>query len=357
MYADDNGTITLPGQGDMIAPEGKVFTGWRNSNFTYSAGSSFTVVNRTTFTAQWANKKYAQEGIYVSLISFAGNADILRYNNSDDFVFLNDAGRNALSSILNNSYSKATDSGTALFYAVHRGLANLTANEGEFPLDISSINLITFTDGLDNGSFGASNRDPIEGKSGVTGDAYATYVHDEIGRRKINGKPVTAYSVGIKTEDDDDETQFNTTLGNIASTPGNVSKITDFNDLEEKFNEIAGNLIFANNFSMTTTQDNPGTIVRMTFDVTGAGSADAAASSKYLEGTLAYTDNIWTLTDIAYGSGITSAADSGATILGTVSGTDIRFLFRNITGYDPATDTVQQWTKTSAYNRVTGGNN
>jgi hypothetical protein len=98
---------------------------------------------------------------------------------------------------------------------------------------------------------------------------------------------------------------------------------------------------------MTTTQNDPGTIVRMTFDVTGTSPADAAASSKYLEGTLAYSGGAWTLANVTYGGGITSDAASGATIPGTVTGSNVSFLFRNIKGYDTKTATVQQWTKSA----------
>jgi hypothetical protein len=337
-------TITLP---EVTAPEGKVFQGWRSTNYLsgkydFSAGESVTINNSNTFTARWVNKKYAQEGIYVSLISFAGNASVHRDNNND-FIFLDSSGRNVLSRMLNN-YQKASAAGTALFYGVHKGLANLTANEGEFLTDISSVNLITFTDGLDNGSFLASTTDPIEGKKDVMSGTYATYVHGEIGSRKINGMPITAYSVGVKGSDVTDDTQFATNLGNIASQ-GNVHEITNFDELETVFTDIADTLTFASHFSMTTTGNDPGTVIRMTFDVTGSSSADAAASSKYIEGTLAYSDGVWTLTNVTYRGGITSDAGNGATIIGTVSSSNVSFLFRNIDYGDDAVTAPQQWTK------------
>jgi hypothetical protein len=355
MFVDYGKTIVLPGQGGMIEPTGKSFQGWRRDGYysdsEYSAGESVTITSASTsFAAIWVTKKYPYAGIYVSLISFAGNATLLKdyyyYGSGNDFVFLDYTGRENLSYILNNSYFKAGESGTALFYGVHKALENLTTNAGEFPEDISSVNMITFTDGLDNASFGASNNNPIEGKSGVTSGDYAAYVHDEIGSRKINGKSITAYSVGVKGEDVGDDAQFATNLSNIASTAANVKQIINFSELEGVFTGIADSLIFATHFSMTTTQNDPGTIVRMTFDVTGTASTDAAASSKYIEGTLAYSGGVWTLTDITYGSGITS--DTSGTITGTVYGSNnVSFLFKNIKGYDPATATVQQWTKTS----------
>jgi hypothetical protein len=336
--------VTLP---FIEEPEGKIFQKWRrsNNNTEYSAGDSVTIYDDLTFTALWIDKKYSQEGIYISLISFAGSANIL----GNDFVFLSSTGKTTLSSTLNSSYSKASAAGTALFYGVHRGLANLTANLVEFPKEISSINLITFTDGLDNGSFGASNNNPIEGKSGVTSVDYAAYVHDEIGSRKINGTPVTAYSVGVKGSDVEDEEQFVKNLTNIASGSDKVKQLTEMSELEAAFSEIAEGLSFSSHFSMTTTQNDPGTIVRMTFDVAGTSSADAAASTRYIEGTLAYPGGLWTLTDIVYGSGITSDTVAGGSITGTVSGSNVSFLFKNIKGNElTGGATVQQWTKASA---------
>jgi hypothetical protein len=46
-------TIYLPGQGNMTAPSGKNFTGWRTGGQNYSVGSSYTVSGNTTFIAQW----------------------------------------------------------------------------------------------------------------------------------------------------------------------------------------------------------------------------------------------------------------------------------------------------------------
>jgi fibronectin type 3 domain-containing protein len=46
--------ITLPGKGDMIAPTGKTFAGWKNGDTTKQAGESFTVYGPANLIAQWA---------------------------------------------------------------------------------------------------------------------------------------------------------------------------------------------------------------------------------------------------------------------------------------------------------------
>ena len=359
--------ITLPGQGDMIAPTGRYFRGWIDvtdgyPSTIYAAGETITVWSNRSFRAEWRTKKYSQGGIYISLMSFAGDAEFLRYtgwydgwqDSEDDFILLNSyGGKPILNNRLEYSYNRADASGTALFYAVHKALANLTANAEEFLTDISSVNIITFTDGLDNASFGASDRAPIEGKSEVTSVDYAAYLSSEIGSRTINGMPITAHSVGIRGSDVgsdvESEEQFTANLTNIASAPGNVKQLTDFSELENVFSEIAESLRFDTHFSMTTTQNNPGTIVRMTFDVIGTTSAEAAESVKYIDGTLAFSNGVWTLTNIAYGGGITSDTASGGSIIGTVpSSGNVSFLFKNISGHNDAAAPIQQWTKASA---------
>jgi hypothetical protein len=46
-------TIYLPGQGNMSAPSGQNFNGWRTGGQIYSASDSFTVTGNITFIAQW----------------------------------------------------------------------------------------------------------------------------------------------------------------------------------------------------------------------------------------------------------------------------------------------------------------
>jgi fibronectin type 3 domain-containing protein len=46
-------SITLPGMGNMSAPQGKAFNGWRTGGQNYSAWDNFTVTSQVTFVAQW----------------------------------------------------------------------------------------------------------------------------------------------------------------------------------------------------------------------------------------------------------------------------------------------------------------
>jgi hypothetical protein len=273
-------------------------------------------------------------GVYIGLISFAG--DVTAYNNGNlsllDYSLTGSGYYYSSYSPLLSDYQIAFQSGTALFYAVHKALANLTAAESTLPATIESVNLITFTDGLDNASFGASNTTPIESQSGVASTAYATYVNGEIGSRTIGGKHITAYSIGVQGSDVTDVAQFSTNLANIASSSANVSLLTGYGNIQTTLNNIADNIPVKVSFTMKTTGNSPGTVIRMTFGVTGTAPADAAAAASYIDGTLAYTSGTYSLTNIQYSAGITS--ESGATIEGVTSGSEVSFTFKNLTGYN-----------------------
>jgi hypothetical protein len=59
------------------------------------------------------------------------------------------------------------------------------------------VNVITFTDGLDNGSTGMAALNPIEDQTFDTETEYAAYVDGQIDTRTIGGMPITAYSGGF----------------------------------------------------------------------------------------------------------------------------------------------------------------
>jgi fibronectin type 3 domain-containing protein len=62
---ESGAVITLPEQGDMIAPSGQTFEGWKTGTQDYAAEASFTVTADTEFAAQWKsiidpNKTYVE---------------------------------------------------------------------------------------------------------------------------------------------------------------------------------------------------------------------------------------------------------------------------------------------------------
>jgi uncharacterized repeat protein (TIGR02543 family) len=366
-------TVTFDAQGGIVSPaaipvtaggyvtnlpiatrNGYTFGNW----FTQpnGGGSQFTVstpVNgNITVYAKWTSggSNTNQEGVYIGIISFAGDASDLT---SGAPILLDYSGKNSLTNKINYNYAISSQGGTALFYGVHKALASLT-DMTTYPDKLDSVNVVTFTDGLDNGSTGRSAIDPIEEQTFDTEAEYATYVDGQIDSRTINGKPVTAYSVGVRGSDVTNISLFQSNLEKIAST-GKDQELTDFSNLQATFTAIADSLqvVHSNtNFNMKTTLLSNGTKVRMTFDVSGTGTSDAAGSSKYIEGTITRTGTganlAYTFTNITYGGGLGSTQGTGP-ISGTINGSEVTFAFTGMSGYNPATDesTAKQWTMTS----------
>jgi hypothetical protein len=260
--------------------------------------------------------------------------------------YLNNAGKTDLDNSLAH-YSRSGAIGTALYYGVHKALANLKADEARFSNEtVHSVNVITFTDGLELGtSAGLSNSSPIAGKSGLGVAAYAEYIKTQIGERTIGGTSIDAYSIGVKGSDVSDDTAFNTTLSNLASDDvKNVHQLTNTSALTTTLNTIATSLDvnIKRNFRMVTTQGETGALIRMTFD--GAALADANASTSYIEGKLAYSGGKYSLADITASSGITF--DNDTAIEGALIGAStVSFAFNNIEGCDLQPAKIKQWIK------------
>jgi len=300
------------------------------------------------------------DGIYLGIIKFSGDATSINLSsnyyggdtsNSDAPILLDSNVINNFYSRLQNQYQRVTTGGSAVYYAVHKALANLKNSENSLPASPDSVYLITFTDGNDNGSSGQLAASPIENKEFGTLAEYVNYIKGEIANRKINGKEITAYSIGIQGSDVTDLPGFTTFLQNIAS-PGKSKVASSFSDVNSTFDEIADGLIQGSNFTMTTTLLESGTKVRMTFDITGGTltHAQAITSTKYIEGTVTRTGSgasmAYSFTVDSYVGGISSDTAAGSIIQGTINTTNqtVEYLFRNITGYDSAARTnTKQW--------------
>jgi len=339
-------SITLP-SGNGFSGGELSFAGWNTSPYgygdNYSANSSYVVYHEITFYAKWVTSN--PEGIYVGIVKFADIAEDITYNTP---VLLNSSSKTSLLDRLNNNYVIANDIGTSMFYGVHRALANLKNNETSYPANLDSVNIVTFTDGLDNQSAGLSRLPmyTIEGKQFANNSAYADYIRQQIDSQYIAGVPINAYSVGVRGGDVTDSTAFLNNLAAIAS-PGKSQELSNFSDVQSTFNTIADGLNITHtstSFTMVTNLLDSSTKVRMTFDVNNTSSASAEGSTRFIEGVINVTGSTYTLTNITYGSGVSSDAGTGP-ITGTIVGTRVNFAFNNISGYNPASDlsNTRQW--------------
>jgi hypothetical protein len=119
------------------------------------------------------------------------------------------------------------NNGTALYYAMEQG-ADALAGSG-LPENIGKVYMVTFTDGLDNASsIYKSSLDTVQNKIRTT---------------TIKGKNITSYVIGVEGKDVKDTNKFKGDLNSLASGQEYTFFATDFNVLQDKFKEIAGNLV------------------------------------------------------------------------------------------------------------------
>jgi uncharacterized repeat protein (TIGR02543 family) len=324
------------------------FDGW----FTQpnGGGSRFTtntpVSGVITVYAKWnitSTTLTEDSGVYIGIISFAATATDLT-NGSP--IFLDYSGKNSLTSKINSGYAISSQDGTALFYGVHKALANLESIT-TYPDNLDSVNVITFTDGLDNGSSGESKDNPLENRKFDSGPEYATYVDEQIDSRKIGvgEKPITAYSVGVRGSDVTNIDLFKSNLKKIASD-GKDYELTDFSQVQEIFKTIADDLETEDtitNFKMNTARVDSGTWVRLTFETDEAPNAEEN-SSRFIQGIITdMTDtetdtNVYILSEITYGEGLSSTQGAGP-ITGTRNSSGgVTFEFTDMKGFDPDYD-------------------
>jgi hypothetical protein len=186
--------------------------------------------------AEFLNPNAGEAGVYLGIISFDEYVHELTI---DGPVFLNKSNVAILKNLLQTGYNQNPVGGTALYYAVHKALANLKTMESSLPEDLEQVAVVTFTDSLDQHSYARSMSDPLEDQRDITNENYEEYLSREIASRTIKGQNITAYSVGVMGSDiSSNEPDFLSTIKSIASTgiandgEPYYTKLTDWDDLD-----------------------------------------------------------------------------------------------------------------------------
>lgn len=281
-----------------------------------------------------------EEGMYLGIIGF--NEQLYQKQIS----LLNNSTKATFKTFIENLQPA---DGTALYYADYTALKELqTYSE---PPALSKVALVTFTDGLDNLSTSGSIMNP-EGYGSVA--AYRTALHEKIMNDRVHGKPITAYTIGLRGADvQNNLTEFQTNLEMLASRPKEdyVFEVTNMTEALERFRKIAEDLYH----SVTTVNLrlklpgglDDGMIIRFTFD----DITDGGNSTKYIQCTYKRTaDNGRRLESISY-YGFHSGALALDPVSQTETGTFHWFEFEGlahsndnaITQYD--IDRLQLWKK------------
>jgi|GEM_PF-2880142 len=271
-----------------------------------------------------------KEGVYIGIISFDENMHEL----TKVPVLLDYSGKEQLTNLLNTKYSRAEESGTLLYYSVHKAFSTLRGMESKLPEKTKFCNIITFTDGLDVGSLSPIiwNSEALDGQNfgGKTGDEYLQWLSSQLETTKIKGQLVTASAYGVAGSDvsPSDMETFKSNLKKLTTTTGECNTSITFDELKQKFGEIAQslNVVTINtsfNLLITPPSTGNGTVYKMTFDNIGTASSDADNSNVYFTGEYNYADGKYTLSNIEY-KGIQCYDTS---ITGTVEGKKVQFHF------------------------------
>ena len=291
-----------------------------------------------------------KEGIYIGILSFDEESHIL----TETPVLLDNSGVTTLKNLLDTQYKRAKAGGTLLYYTVHKALSTLRLLEPKLPVKTTSCNIITFTDGIDVGSTSPIlwNASPLENQNfgGKTGGEYLAWLNGQLENTKIKGNALTASAYGIAGDDVNDREVFAKNLKNLKTQSGESDTAINFDQLSEKFGEIAKNLTVitkTTSFDLLITPPTTGngTIYKMTFDAIGQTAAAADTSAVYFTGVYKYNNGVFTLSNIVY-NGINCAQSS---ITGVTQGNKIKFHFDQ---FDLGANTlepnnIQQWFKGS----------
>lgn len=226
--------------------------------------------------------------------------------------------------------------GTLLYYGVDQALDML--KKQNFTTQISSVNLITFTDGLDQGSL-------MMNGSYTTDEQYLNAVSKRIGETKVKGLPMTAYSLGLRGSDVTDYTMFQNNLKKLVSTEDKAYEVSSMGAVRTRLQEISDQIISISNkqtISMKIPGQSNGTVVRFTFDNTSA-----ANSTLYIEGTFNLSDR--SLRNVSYHG---FKAESGSTVQGKQDGIFVTFTFIGLQREDGnglvPTNNIRQYYKSAS---------
>ena len=266
------------------------------------------------------------EGMYVSMMGF--NSELYSY----DFDILQSSNLTKHQQWVSNLGMK---SGTILYHAVYTSLNNMML--APVPVKLENISLVTFTDGLDFNSWRMNS-------NYRSNEAYLNAVSKQIGRTYIDGIKLDAYAIGVKGSDVTDINRFENDLHRLSSAPENVYSVSNMDEVNARFREIAAKIYNKNvEYSLTIKlpAPEPNSKIRFTFD----DITDAVNSIYYIEGIYDYDfDNYQgSLTNVTY-YGL--QCDNGSTWTSVPDGIFDIFKISNLSnslGERLSTTKMKQW--------------
>lgn len=266
----------------------------------------------------------APEGLYLGIVGF--NSDLYTM----PLGLLNQSTKHNFENFVDGLTTK---DGTILYHAVNSGLTSLT--KAKVPENLINVSIVTFTDGLDQGSY-------VLSEQYNSGSEYLAAVNSKIMNNLVGGNNISAYSIGVRGSDVQDLDAFRNNLNKLSSNPSNVFEVNDMNEASDMFAQIAQQLYNQSTFYNVTLKlpaQEPNTKVRFTFDAVN----DANESQCYIEGIYLRNNGNGQLTNIEY-HGLESM--SGSIVTATSQGIFDVFAFKNLVDLDGnqmGTENVKQW--------------
>ena len=214
--------------------------------------------------------------------------------------------------------SLTTQPGRLLYYSVDKALDEL--NAAQYPQNLQNVAVVTFTEGLDQGSLMMTDKYDTEAE-------YAQALSARIADQRVYGRSVKAYTVGLLNDNVRDTTQFRSNLYALSSDSTKAMEVNNMSEVNTRFQEIAEDLV-RRNMSETLTLVFPGvgTGTRIRFTLDEVDESTVAESEVYIEGTFSLKTR--SLTNITYHGLTCTAGDSVAAT--SVDGMFVSLVFDGI---------------------------
>lgn len=270
---------------------------------------------------------YSESGLYVGITSFGESVEFYP-SSTTRYASIGLVNAFQFENYIDNL---GISNGTALFYAVDNNLSYLKSCK--FPNDLVNVSIITFTDGLDQGSRGVARENGQTDDYTKSRSTYLAEIKDKLSATTVHSEngdiKVSAYAIGVKGGDitSDDEIQmFKENLKAMSSSENNAFFAEDMAQVNNKFKEIAESL-YQSSTTITATiiipEPGNNTKERFVFDQTKS----AEESECYLEGV--YNDGY--LENVNY---VNCSSISGNRIAAEYVGSKVQFAFENFTVAD-----------------------
>lgn len=210
-----NGKITIPG--DCFVASSPSF-----ESFTGESSRKCEITMPDDFDKPLPD--FDEDGVFMGIIGF--NEEL----KSKRISLLNEYSKSEFTSFVDELQM---GNATLLYYAVDKAISSMKALT--YSDNLSNAILLTFTDGLDQGSLALK-------PEYRTSKGYADHLSDLITQTSIQGHPIEAYAIGLKSADVYDDELFMYNLQSLASKEENIMPVNNIAELQQKLTELFENL-------------------------------------------------------------------------------------------------------------------